>query len=37
MRGLRYHGPRDLRVDNDLPEPACGEYQVKVKREFSYH
>jgi hypothetical protein len=33
MRALRYHGIKDLRVDNDVPEPRCGENQVKIKRE----
>ncbi|KAH0836006.1 (R,R)-butanediol dehydrogenase [Fonsecaea pedrosoi] len=36
MRALRYHGVKDLRVDNDIPEPKCGENQIKVKlHEYS--
>jgi hypothetical protein len=33
MRALRYHGIKDLRVDNDIPVPECGEYQIKIKRK----
>ncbi|KAI0100781.1 dehydrogenase [Nemania sp. FL0031] len=33
MRALRYHGPKDLRLDN-LPEPSCGPGQVKVRPAF---
>lgn len=32
MRALRYHGVKDLRVDNDIAEPKCQEHQIKVKR-----
>lgn len=34
MRALRYHGAKDLRVDQDVPEPKCGEDQIKVKPAF---
>jgi len=34
MRALRYHGPKDLRVEHDLPEPTCGDDQIKVKPAF---
>ncbi|KAL2427247.1 (R,R)-butanediol dehydrogenase [Exophiala dermatitidis] len=34
MRALRYHGVKDLRVDNDIPVPACGEHQIKIKPAF---
>ena len=34
MRALRYHGVKDLRVDNDIPEPKCGDGQIKIKREY---
>ncbi|KAK5095564.1 hypothetical protein LTR70_003487 [Exophiala xenobiotica] len=34
MRALRYHGVKDLRVDQDVPEPKCGEDQIKVKPAF---
>lgn len=33
MRALRYHGPKDLRVDN-IPEPECQDHQIKVKPAF---
>ncbi|KAI1150297.1 dehydrogenase [Nemania diffusa] len=33
MRALRYHGPKDLRLD-DLPEPKCGPAQVKIRPAF---
>lgn len=33
MRALRYHGPKDLRVD-DIPEPKCGDNQIKIRREL---
>jgi hypothetical protein len=33
MRALRYHGVKDLRVDHDIPEPKCGDNQIKVKRK----
>jgi threonine dehydrogenase-like Zn-dependent dehydrogenase len=29
MRAVRYHGREDVRVD-DVPEPVCGNGQVKV-------
>jgi hypothetical protein len=32
MRALRYHGIKDLRLEHDVPEPKCGEAQVKIKR-----
>ncbi|KAK8103129.1 dehydrogenase [Apiospora sp. TS-2023a] len=31
MRALRYHGPGDLRVEHDIPEPECLPHQVKVR------
>ena len=34
MRALRYHGTKDLRVDDDVPEPKCGPSQIKVKPAF---
>ncbi|OAP62307.1 hypothetical protein AYL99_04510 [Fonsecaea erecta] len=34
MRALRYHGVKDLRVDDGIPEPKCGENQIKVKPAF---
>jgi len=34
MRALRYHGIKDLRVDYDVPEPKCGDDQIKVKPAF---
>jgi threonine dehydrogenase-like Zn-dependent dehydrogenase len=34
MRALRYHGPRDLRVEYDVPEPVCLPHQVKVRPAF---
>ncbi|KAI0366538.1 L-threonine 3-dehydrogenase [Pilatotrama ljubarskyi] len=30
MKALRYHGPKDIRLDN-IPEPVVGPKQVKVK------
>ncbi|KAI0437950.1 dehydrogenase [Xylaria telfairii] len=33
MRALRYHGPKDLRLES-LPEPKCGPTQVKIKPAF---
>ncbi|KAL8243721.1 hypothetical protein R6Q59_009979 [Mikania micrantha] len=33
MRALRYHGTKDLRVD-DIPEPRCLDHQVKVRPAF---
>lgn len=34
MRALRYHGVKDLRVEHDIPEPKCGDDQIKVKPAF---
>ncbi|RMZ80614.1 hypothetical protein DV738_g2565, partial [Chaetothyriales sp. CBS 135597] len=34
MRALRYHGPSDLRVDQDVPAPICGPGQVRIKPAF---
>ncbi|GAP92959.1 putative ()-butanediol dehydrogenase [Rosellinia necatrix] len=34
MRALRYHGPQDLRLEHDLPEPKCAPTQVKVRPAF---
>lgn len=34
MRALRYHGPGDLRVDNDVPEPQCKPHEIKIKPAF---
>ena len=34
MRALRYHGTKDLRVDDDVPEPKCGPNQIKIKPAF---
>lgn len=34
MRALRYHGVKDLRVEHDIPEPECGDEQIKVKPAF---
>lgn len=33
MRAVRYHGNRDVRVD-DIPEPACGPGFVKIAPEW---
>ncbi|KAJ2987866.1 hypothetical protein NUW58_g4273 [Xylaria curta] len=33
MRALRYHGPKDLRLEL-LPEPKCGPTQVKIQPAF---
>ncbi|RWA07158.1 hypothetical protein EKO27_g7948 [Xylaria grammica] len=33
MRALRYHGPKDLRLE-DLPEPRCDPRQVKIQPAF---
>ncbi|KAI0456846.1 dehydrogenase [Xylaria acuta] len=33
MRALRYHGPKDLRLES-LPEPECKPTQVKIKPAF---
>ncbi|KIV77641.1 hypothetical protein PV11_09429 [Exophiala sideris] len=34
MRALRYHGIKDLRLEHDVPEPKCGDNQVKIKPAF---
>jgi len=34
MRALRYHGVKDLRVDDDVAEPQCLEHQIKVAPAF---
>ncbi|TGJ79374.1 hypothetical protein E0Z10_g9392 [Xylaria hypoxylon] len=34
MRALRYYGPKDLRLEKDLPEPKCDPMQVKIKPAF---
>ncbi|KAI0525405.1 dehydrogenase [Xylaria bambusicola] len=34
MRALRYYGPKDLRLETDLPEPKCGSTQVKIRPAF---
>lgn len=34
MRALRYHGPKDIRVEHDVDEPKCGDNQIKVKPAF---
>lgn len=34
MRALRYHGAKDLRVDNDVPEPQCKPHEIKVKPAY---
>ncbi|KAI0503098.1 GroES-like protein [Xylaria bambusicola] len=31
MRALRYHGPYDVRLEHDIPEPECRPHQVKIK------
>ena len=33
MRALRYHGIKDLRLDEDVAEPKCGDSQFKIRRE----
>ncbi|KIN06784.1 hypothetical protein OIDMADRAFT_108186 [Oidiodendron maius Zn] len=33
MRAVRFHGPKDIRVDS-VPEPACGNDQVKLRPAF---
>ncbi|KAI9836756.1 MAG: hypothetical protein M1837_003244 [Sclerophora amabilis] len=33
MKALRFHGQRDIRLD-DVPVPTCGKGQVKVKPKF---
>ena len=34
MRALRFHGPGDLRLENDINEPLCGKDQVKIQPSF---
>jgi threonine dehydrogenase-like Zn-dependent dehydrogenase len=34
MRALRYHGPHDLRVEHNVPEPVCLPHQVKIRPAF---
>ncbi|KAI1429645.1 dehydrogenase [Xylaria sp. FL1777] len=34
MRALRYYGPKDLRLETDLPEPKCDSMQVKIQPAF---
>lgn len=34
MRALRYHGPKDIRVEHDVPEPECLAHQIKVRPSF---
>ncbi|KAI0429523.1 dehydrogenase [Xylaria sp. FL1042] len=34
MRALRYYGARDLRLEEDLPEPKCDSMQVKIQPAF---
>lgn len=34
MRALRFHGPKDLRVEHDVKEPTCAEHQIKIKPAF---
>ncbi|KAI0534941.1 dehydrogenase [Xylaria digitata] len=34
MHALRYYGPKDLRLETDLPEPVCGPMQVKIRPAF---
>ncbi|KAK2005857.1 hypothetical protein LZ32DRAFT_642173 [Colletotrichum eremochloae] len=34
MRALRYYNPGDLRLEHDVPEPVCADYQVKIKPAF---
>lgn len=34
MRALQYYGPKDLRLEHDVPEPKCGPTQVKVRPAF---
>ena len=37
MRALRYHGVKDLRLEHDVPEPTCGETQIKIRRMSTFH
>ena len=34
MRALRYHGIRDLRLDEDVPEPQCKDNEIKIKPAY---
>ncbi|ORY71436.1 chaperonin 10-like protein [Pseudomassariella vexata] len=34
MRALRYHGPGDIRLEMDIPEPECRVHQVKICPSF---
>ena len=34
MRALRYHGVKDLRVDDNVPEPQCKPHEIKVKPAY---
>ncbi|KAH9988282.1 GroES-like protein [Xylariaceae sp. FL0662B] len=34
MRALRYHGPGDIRLELDIPEPVCLPHQVKIRPSF---
>lgn len=34
MRALRYYGPGDIRVEQDVQEPECGPLQVKVRPAY---
>ncbi|KAI1117861.1 GroES-like protein [Nemania sp. NC0429] len=34
MRALRYHGPYDVRLEYDTPEPECLPHQVKIRPAF---
>ncbi|KAI0471883.1 dehydrogenase [Xylariaceae sp. FL0804] len=34
MRALRYYGPKDVRLEHDVPEPICGPSQVKIRPAF---
>lgn len=36
MRAVRFHGRRDIRVDQ-IDEPVCREDQVKVRSSFNDH
>jgi threonine dehydrogenase-like Zn-dependent dehydrogenase len=34
MRALRCHGIRDLRLDEDVPEPKCKDNEIKIKPAY---
>ncbi|KAI1284728.1 dehydrogenase [Xylaria sp. FL0933] len=34
MRALRYYGTKDLRLEEDIPEPICDSLQVKIQPAF---